>query len=91
MLNVTHILCGWIFTMKAVQILLEEDLLVRLDQDRAVRHQGRSAVLRHIIKEYLDRQAREAITEQYRQAYGDQEGLGNEFAGWEDEGRWPEP
>lgn len=77
--------------MKAVQILLEEDLLARLDQDKAVRHQGRSAVLRHIIKDYLDRQTREAVAEQYRQAYGDQGGLGDEFADWEDEGRWPEP
>ena len=29
---------------------------------------------------------REAIADQYRQAYGDGQGLGEEFEGWEEEG-----
>jgi hypothetical protein len=41
------------------------------------------------VSEYLERRRRDAIASGYRQAYADKAGLGKDFTGWEDEGRWP--
>ncbi len=76
--------------MKAIQVMLDEDLVARLDESAEVRAEGRSAVLRRAAVEYLDRRRREAIADQYRKAYSDASGLGEEFAGWEDQGSWNE-
>jgi metal-responsive CopG/Arc/MetJ family transcriptional regulator len=76
--------------MKAIQVMLDEDLVARLDASEEVRSEGRSAVLRRAATEYLDRRRREAIADQYRKAYAGAPGLGEEFAGWEDQGSWPE-
>lgn len=75
--------------MKAVQIMLDEELLGRLDSDAAVKRKGRSAILRLVIADYLERRRRESISEQYRKAYSENPGLGEEFEGWESEGVWP--
>ena len=75
--------------MKAIQVTFDEDLLARLDADHEVRREGRSAVLRRAAAEYLERQRRRSIAEQYRRAYGDDPGLGDEFDGWENQGVWP--
>lgn len=75
--------------MKAIQVMLDEDLVARLDASEEVRAEGRSAVLRRAAAEYLDRRRREAIAEQYRNAYADGTGLGEELEGWEDQGSWP--
>jgi metal-responsive CopG/Arc/MetJ family transcriptional regulator len=76
--------------MKPVQVMLDEELLARLDASEEVKKKGRSAVLRRAADEYLLRAQRWEIAERYRHAYGGGEGLGEEFAGWEDEGAWPE-
>lgn len=76
--------------MKSVQITLDEALLARLDADPEVQRDGRSAVLRRAADEYLRRQRKRVIARQYARAYGAAQGLGGEFAGWEDEGAWPE-
>ncbi len=76
--------------MKAIQVMLDEDLVARLDESAEVRAEGRSAVLRRAAVEYLDRRRREAIADQYRKAYSGAAGLGDEFAGWEDQGSWTE-
>jgi len=76
--------------MKAIQITFDEDLLAELDKTDEVRRQGRSAVLRRAAAEYLARRRRSEITERYEHAYAETPGLGDEFAGWEDQGRWPE-
>jgi hypothetical protein len=39
--------------------------------------------------EYLKQKRRHEVAERYRKAYGPDGGLGNELAGWEDEGQWP--
>ena len=75
--------------MKAVQVMLDEELLARLDADREVQRVGRSAVLRRAAAAFLEQRRREAIAEQYRRAYADGDALGEEFEGWEDQGVWP--
>lgn len=75
--------------MKAIQITFTEGLLAELDASEEVRREGRSAVLRRAAAEYLARRRRDHITESYARAYGDEAGLGEELAGWEDQGQWP--
>jgi metal-responsive CopG/Arc/MetJ family transcriptional regulator len=76
--------------MKPIQILIDEPLLRRLDADEEVKRDGRSAVLRRAASEYLRRRRARRISESYRRGYGEEKGLGEEFAGWENEGSWPE-
>lgn len=76
--------------MKPVQVMLDEPLLRRLDADEEVRRFGRSAVLRRAAAAYLKRSHSRRIAEAYRRAYEGRPGLGEEFAGWEGEGAWPE-
>jgi metal-responsive CopG/Arc/MetJ family transcriptional regulator len=75
--------------MKAIQVMFDERLLKQLDADGEVRARGRSAVLRRAAAEYLRRSRARRLSDAYRRAYGDGSGLGDEFAGWEDEGSWP--
>lgn len=70
--------------------MFDEKLLDRLDADAEVRRVGRSAVLRRAAADYLRRSRSKRIGEAYRRAYGGSKGLGDEFAGWENEGSWPE-
>ena len=76
--------------MKAIQVSFDETLLEALDATEEVRRDGRSAVLRRAVEEYLRRKRRYTIAERYERAYGSNPGLGEEFAGWEDEGQWPD-
>jgi metal-responsive CopG/Arc/MetJ family transcriptional regulator len=75
--------------MKAIQITFDERLLRRLDADEEVQRLGRSAVMRRAVAEYLRRRRAAHIRHSYRRAYGENGGLGDEFAGWTDEGAWP--
>lgn len=68
---------------------MDEPLLRRLDADEEVQRLGRSEVLRRAADEYLRRRRARQVTDAYRQAYGNKEGLGEEFLGWENEGSWP--
>ena len=76
--------------MRPIQILVDEPLLRRLDADSEVKKLGRSEVLRRAASDYLRRSRARRIAEEYRRAYGSGAGLGEEWAGWEDEGSWPE-
>lgn len=76
--------------MKPIQVMFDERLLKRLDADQEVRRFGRSAVLRRAAADYLRRSSAKRIAEAYRHAYRSAAGLGEEFAGWESEGSWPE-
>jgi metal-responsive CopG/Arc/MetJ family transcriptional regulator len=76
--------------MKAIQVSFDEALLAELDRTEEVRKEGRSAVLRRAVVEYLRRKKRDTIAERYARAYGARRGLGKEFEGWEDQGTWPE-
>jgi metal-responsive CopG/Arc/MetJ family transcriptional regulator len=76
--------------MKPIQLMIDDALLARLDAHEEVKKHGRSAVLRRAAAEYLRRHRARATAEAYRRAYGKRPGLGDEFAGWPDEGSWPE-
>ncbi len=76
--------------MKTIQVMIDEVLLKRLDADDEVRKHGRSAVLRRAAEAYLRRARARRIAEKYRSAYGGDKPLGDDFAGWESEGVWPE-
>ena len=75
--------------MKAIQVMIDPDLLSDLDATDEVRREGRSAVFRRAIAEYLQRRRRQQIREEYRRAYGGGAVLGDEFEGWEEQGSWP--
>lgn len=75
--------------MRAIQITFDEKLLAELDATDEVRREGRSAVLRRATMEYLTRRRREELAASYARAYQDEAGLGEDFAGWEDQGQWP--
>lgn len=70
--------------------MFDEGLLQRLDADEEVQKDGRSAVLRRAAAEYLRFRRQRGISEAYRRAYRERKGLGEDFAGWEKEGVWPE-
>jgi metal-responsive CopG/Arc/MetJ family transcriptional regulator len=76
--------------MKPIQVLVDEPLLRQLDADAEVRRLGRSEVLRRAARAYLQRSRARRIAEGYRRAYAGGTGLGDEWAGWEGEGSWPE-
>jgi metal-responsive CopG/Arc/MetJ family transcriptional regulator len=76
--------------MKAVRILFDEDLLAALDETADVREKGRSAVLREITSDFLQRRREQEIDAQFERAYaGVKDPLGKDFEGWEEEGVWP--
>jgi len=76
--------------MKPIQVMFDEQLLAKLDATDEVKRQGRSAVLRRATEDYLRRRRRWTISEGYRSAYGAVGGLGEEYAGWDGQGEWPE-
>jgi len=76
--------------MKPVQVMFDDELLGALDATDEVQAEGRSAVIRRAAAEYLRRRRKVEIRERYEKAYADSSELGAEFAGWEDEGVWPE-
>ena len=75
--------------MKAIQVSFDEELLRELDATDEVLREGRSALMRQAVAEYLDRRRQAKIAQQYRTAYEGEAGLGEEFVGWEDQGVWP--
>lgn len=75
--------------MKPVQVILDEELLERLDATPEVKKYGRSAVLRQAAEEYLHRRDSREIAERYAAAYGQASDIGEELAGWEDQGKRP--
>ena len=69
--------------MSAIQVMLDEVLLDRLDQDEEVKRDGRSAVLRRADDWYLRHRRQEAIAAQYRKAYGSAP-PDTDLTGWSD-------
>ena len=75
--------------MKAIQIMMDPDLLADLDATEEVKQEGRSAILRRAAAEYLERRRTEMIRERYHRAYADEGSHDEELAGWAEEGSWP--
>jgi metal-responsive CopG/Arc/MetJ family transcriptional regulator len=75
--------------MKGIQITIDEQLLMELDESEEAKRDGRSAVLRRALREYLRRRRRRSVAEQYHRAYAGSNELGVELEGWEEEGEWP--
>ena len=76
--------------MKAVQVLLDEELLKELDRDAEVKRDGRSAVVRRATLDYLRRKGRKRIREAYEKAYGKGAPAHDDFEGWAKEATWRE-
>lgn len=71
--------------------MLDEELLAALDADEVVQEKGRSAVLRQVLREFLERRKRQAIADAYRCAYSDEATESDpELEAWEQEAVWPE-
>jgi hypothetical protein len=85
-IGVTNIISN----MKPIQIMMDPELLEALDATEEVQRDGRSAVLRRAVAEYLARIRRMEIRERYRRAYGEDGGPDDEFEGWTEQGAWPE-
>lgn len=76
--------------MKVVRLQLDDDLVSALDQTADVRETGRSAVVQQLVTEFLGRCRTREADAQYERAYASiEDPLGEDFAGWEDEGVWP--
>jgi metal-responsive CopG/Arc/MetJ family transcriptional regulator len=75
--------------MKAIQITVDERLLAKLDGDSEVKREGRSAVIRRALTEYLSKKQRSEIATAYQRGYKKYPATAD-FAGWTDEGVWPD-
>jgi metal-responsive CopG/Arc/MetJ family transcriptional regulator len=76
--------------MKPIQVMMDEALLRRFDADEEVQRDGRSAVLRRAVAEYLKRRRAAEVSSAYRRAYSGNDALRGEFERWTDEGVWPD-
>jgi metal-responsive CopG/Arc/MetJ family transcriptional regulator len=78
------------YTMKAIQMTIDERLLAELDSDPEVQRDGRSAVMRRAAVLYLRSKRREQTREAYRRAYAGQRAADVDWIGWTDEEAWPD-
>jgi metal-responsive CopG/Arc/MetJ family transcriptional regulator len=76
--------------MKAVQVMLDEDLLAALDGDAEVQATGRSAAIREAIGQWLRARRQASVDRAYQRGYARSPGLGSDWKGWEQEGEWPD-
>jgi metal-responsive CopG/Arc/MetJ family transcriptional regulator len=76
--------------MKPVQVLFDEELLAELDADEEVQARGRSGVLRRLVAGYLERRREARLDATYASGYGGDARVGDELAGWDEEGEWPD-
>jgi metal-responsive CopG/Arc/MetJ family transcriptional regulator len=74
--------------MKPIQVVVDEKLLRELDATEEVKREGRSAVLRRVLADYLRRGRQARIKAAYERAYGESVDLGVELEGWEEQGTW---
>jgi metal-responsive CopG/Arc/MetJ family transcriptional regulator len=58
--------------MRTIQITFDERLLEKLDSDEEVKIEGRSAVIRRAVADYLRKKRRVKIADAYRRAYSKQ-------------------
>lgn len=73
--------------MRAIQITIDEALLKRLDRDPDVKKEGRSAIFRLALTDWLKQRRRRSIRDAYQRGYATRH---DELAGWAGSGTWPE-
>jgi hypothetical protein len=69
--------------------MFDEAVIAQLDETPEAKEKGRSALLRRLTEEYLRQVREQEIASLYAAAYGSGKGLGSDFEGWEEQGRWP--
>ena len=74
--------------MKAIQVTVDERLLKSLDANAEAKRDGRSAVIRRALAQYLARSRSAELDERIRRAYG-KTPVDPELEDWEQEGTWP--
>jgi metal-responsive CopG/Arc/MetJ family transcriptional regulator len=80
----------YLASVKSIRVTFDEELLTQLDASAEVRREGRSAVLRRAVADYLARQRDHEIAEAYRRGYAAIPVLDDELEGWAEQGVWPE-
>ena len=75
--------------MKAIQITFDERLLEKLDNDKEVKKERRSAVIRCAVADYLRKKRWVTSADAYHRAYGKQLAK-SDLRGWVDEGIRPD-
>lgn len=75
--------------MKAIHITLDEQLLETLDRDEEVKQNGRSAVIRRAVADYLRKKRRDSIAEAYQRGYS-KHPADSDLGNWADRGTWPD-
>lgn len=76
--------------MKAIQVMIDERLLARVDAQPEVKKEGRSAFLRRALEDYLRRKRAREVDAAYRREYGRKPVTPAENLGpWED-APWPD-
>ena len=75
--------------MKAIHVSFDERLLETLDRDAEVKQNGRSAVIRWAVADYLRKKRRNAIADAYQRGYG-KHPADSDLGGWADRGTWPD-
>ena len=75
--------------MKAIQITFDEQLLETLDRDEEVKQNGRSAVIRRAVTDYLQKKHRDAIAQAYHRGYS-KHPADSDLGSWADQGTWPD-
>ena len=75
--------------MKAIHISFDERLLETLDRDEEVKQNGRSAVIRWAVADYLRKKHRESLAQAYQRGYGEHP-ADSDLGGWTDRGTWPD-
>lgn len=77
--------------MRTIQITIDEALLAALEEDEQVKKEGRSSVIRMVLREWLKRRTEEMIRDAYRRAYSEQPVAADEFFVDQEGTAWPEP
>lgn len=77
--------------MKAVQMLLDDDLVEEVDAATRRLGTSRSAFTREALREALRRERVRAMEEQHRAGYLAHPVVPGEFDGWDEEQEWGEP
>lgn len=75
-----------IYSMKTIRINISDAALEELDATDEVRRNGRSAVVRRALEEYLQQNRPREMAARYELAYGSDPGLGDEFEEWGNQG-----